>query len=264
MRIALGLEYDGIAFYGWQRQADVLTLQAALEDALTIIAQEPITVTAAGRTDTGVHALMQVIHFDSHANRELNAWVRGVNSHLPKGMTVRFAQVVAPEFHARFDAVARSYRYVLSSSAVRPAILSGKIGWTHLSLDLCLMQQAAQLLIGEHDFSSFRSSECQAKTPIKTMTKAEVYLDHGLFCFDFEGNAFLHHMVRNLVGALVYVGSGRMSVAEFAELLNVKNRQFAPPTFMPDGLYLTGVRYPDHFGLNMYLQTNTWLWGKNG
>lgn len=263
MRVALGLEYDGVAFCGWQKQSDVVTLQAALESALAVIAQELIAVTAAGRTDTGVHALMQVVHFDTNVKREMSSWVRGVNSHLPKGMVVRFAKEVTADFHARFDAFARSYRYVLSASAVRPAVLSGKVGWTHLSLDLNLMKQAALLLIGEHDFSSFRSSECQAKSPVKTMTKADVYQDNSLFCFDFEGNAFLHHMVRNLVGALIYVGSGRMNMDQFAELLVVRNRQFAPPTFMPDGLYLTGVHYPEHFGLNDHFQVDTWLWGKN-
>lgn len=263
MRVALGLEYDGTAFCGWQKQIGVLTLQTALEHALTRVAQETITVTAAGRTDTGVHALMQVVHFDSSAKRGMSSWVRGVNAHLPRGMTIQFAQEVTAGFHARFDAFSRSYRYILSSSVVRPAILAGKVGWTHLVLNLDVMQKAAQMLVGEHDFSSFRSSECQAKTPIKKITLAEIYQTDGLFCFDFEGNAFLHHMVRNLVGALIYVGSGRLTLLQFSELLMVKNRQFAPPTFMPDGLYLVNVRYPDHFGLNDNLQTNRWLWGKN-
>ncbi|MDK4681100.1 tRNA pseudouridine(38-40) synthase TruA [Kingella negevensis] len=249
-RYALTLSYDGSQFFGWQKQADgIPTVQTALEHALSQIAQENINTIAAGRTDTGVHATAQVVHFDSTANRPLSAWVRGVNAHLPDGVAVLHAQEVAPNFHARFDAFGRRYRYLLQSAPVRSPLLANRAGWTHYALDLATMQQAAQILVGEHDFSSFRAAECQAKSPIKTMYRVELSGCNGLIKLDLHANAFLHHMVRNIVGALVYVGSGRLSVAEFGELLVAKSRLTAPPTFMPDGLYLTGVDYPEEWGI---------------
>ena len=220
-RYALTLAYDGSRFFGWQKQAEgVATVQAALENALSQIAGEPVSVIAAGRTDTGVHATAQVVHFDSRADRPLSAWVRGVNAHLPQGVAVHKAQIADSAFHARFDASGRHYRYLLESAPVRSPLLYGRAGWTHYALNDDAMRQAAQLLVGEHDFSSFR---------------------------DLHGNAFLHHMVRNIMGALVYVGCGRLSVAQFGELIETRSRLHAPPTFMPDGLYLTGVDYPEHW-----------------
>lgn len=250
MRYALTLSYDGSQFYGWQKQTDnVATVQKSLETALSNIAGHSISVTAAGRTDTGVHATAQVVHFDSSATRPLSAWVRGVNAHLPDGIAVLHAQIVASHFHARFDANGRHYRYVLQSAPVRSPLLYGRAGWTHYPLNLSNMQLAAELLHGEHDFSSFRAAQCQAKSPIKTLYHTHISGSPELINLDFHANAFLHHMVRNIVGALVYVGSGRMTVAEFSQLLQTRSRLKAPPTFMPDGLYLTGIDYPNHFDI---------------
>lgn len=244
-RYALIIQYDGSQFYGWQKQADgIPTVQGALENALFQIAGEPIQTIAAGRTDTGVHACAQVVHFDSNAHRPLQAWVRGVNAFLPSGVAVIRAQTVAPEFHARFDASGRHYRYLLQSSAVRSPLFIGKMGWTHYPLALQPMQEAVQYLLGEHDFSSFRASQCQAKSPVKTIYQAAIHQKQQLFYLDLHGNAFLHHMVRNIIGTLVYVGSKRMTPSEFAQLIELKSRTFAPPTFMADGLYFTGVDYP--------------------
>lgn len=248
MRYALTLSYDGSRFFGWQKQADgIATVQSALEYALTQIAGHEISVTAAGRTDTGVHATAQVVHFDSGADRPLSAWMRGVNAHLPDGVAVWHAQTVAPHFHARFDASGRRYRYLLQSAPVRSPLLFGRAGWTHNALDMAKMQAAADLLLGEHDFSSFRAAQCQAKSPVKTMYGVKISGSPSFVKLDFHANAFLHHMVRNIVGALVYVGCGRMSVHEFGGLIAARSRLKAPPTFMPDGLYLTGIDYPDEF-----------------
>lgn len=249
-RFALTVSYDGSRFFGWQKQAGGLpTVQTALECALSRIAQENISVTVAGRTDTGVHATSQIVHFDTGANRPDYAWVRGVNAHLPEGAAVLHAQAVSADFHARFDAFGRRYRYLLQSAPVRSPLLIGKAGWTHLSLNLSLMQEAAQYLVGEHDFSSFRASQCQAKSPIKTLYSATISGTPELVKLDLHGNAFLHHMVRNIMGALVYVGSGKLSIGGFQNLIAEKSRLKAPPTFMPDGLYLTGVDYPERFNI---------------
>ncbi|MDO4998580.1 MAG: tRNA pseudouridine(38-40) synthase TruA [Neisseria sp.] len=249
-RWALHLAYDGSRFFGWQKQADgIATVQTALETALSQIAGETIHTIAAGRTDTGVHATGQVVHFDTSAERGEQSWIRGVNSLLPAGVSVWAAQKVAPHFHARFDAFGRRYRYVLQSSPVRSPHLLQRAGWTHTPLDLAKMQKAAACLVGEHDFSSFRASQCQAKSPIKTLYSVDLRGTNELMTLDLHGNAFLHHMVRNIVGALVYVGNGRMSVVDFEQLLAEKSRLKAPPTFMPDGLYLTGVDYPSEFAL---------------
>ena len=212
-RWALTISYDGSRFYGWQKQAgDLPTVQTTLEYALSQIAGEAIRTIVAGRTDTGVHATAQVVHFDTTVVRPEQAWVRGVNAHLPEGVAVLFAQQVAPHFHARFDAYGRKYRYLLESSPVRSPVLQGRVGWTHLKLDPDKMQQAALLLEGEHDFSSFRAAECQAKSPIKTLYSAKISGTPQFLKLDLHGNAFLHHMVRNIMGALVYVGSGRLKI----------------------------------------------------
>ena len=259
-RWALTLSYDGSRFYGWQKQAGgVATVQAALEQALSRIACAPVHTIAAGRTDTGVHATAQVVHFNTAAARSEQAWIRGVNAHLPEGVAVWRAQRVDARFHARFDAFGRRYRYVLQSTPVRPPLLLGKVGWTHTPLCLAAMQEAVALLMGEHDFSSFRAAACQAKSPVKTLYSASLQGSADLMALDLHGNAFLHHMVRNIVGALVYVGSGRMSVAGFAALLAEKSRLKAPPTFMPDGLYLTGVDYPPEWDVATPPPPE-WLW----
>ncbi len=262
-RIALHLHYLGTPFHGWQKQPDgVVTIQSALEKAIAAIAGHPIEIVAAGRTDRGVHALGQVAHFDTTASRPLNAWVAGVNSYLPREIAVISAQEVAPDFHARFNAYRRSYRYVLSNDAIRPSILRGRIGWSFVPLNITAMQLAARHLLGEQDFSSFRSSECQAKSPVKTLLSADIYQSNGLICFDFSASGFLHHMVRNMVGALLYVGSGKLTEAQFIEVIAAKKRTFAPPTFMADGLYLTHIDYPAHCQITQ-TPLPTWFWGKH-
>ena len=249
-RYALTLSYNGSAFFGFQKQAaGIPTIQTALEHALAQIAGEPIAITAAGRTDTGVHATAQVVHFDSQAARPLTAWVRGVNAHLPDGIAVLHAQAVAPDFHARFDACGRRYRYLLQSAPVRSPLLVGRAGWTHYPLDVAAMRQAAALLLGEHDFSSFRAAECQAKSPVKTVYAVAFSGCPSFIKIDFHANAFLHHMVRNLVGSLVYVGDGRRPVSWMAEVLAARSRSAGAPTFAAGGLYLASVRYDEAWRL---------------
>jgi tRNA pseudouridine38-40 synthase len=251
VRIALGLEYDGSAFAGWQTQPQGNTVQDALERALAEIAGAPVRVACAGRTDAGVHATAQVVHFDAPAARPENAWVRGVNAHLPDSVAVRWARQVADDFHARFSARSRSYRYVLYNHAVRPALLAGRVGWFHLPLDLEAMRAGAALLLGEQDFSAFRAAECQARSPVKTLHEAALRREGDCIVFDFRASAFLHHMVRNMVGALVYVGKGAHAPEWIAELIARRDRSLAAPTFSPHGLYLSGVEYEARWQLPM-------------
>lgn len=249
MRIALGIEYCGTAFHGWQSQAGGGTVQDALESALRQIAGVPVGVLCAGRTDAGVHATHQVVHFDVAIDRPLTAWVRGVNSNLPAGVAVRWAQPVDDEFHARFSARGRRYRYLLMNRPQRPGLWQGRVGWFHWPLELTVMQDACARLLGEHDFSAFRAAQCQAKSPIKVMSAASVRQCGNMFVFDFEASAFLHHMVRNLVGTLVAIGKGGQPAAWVDELLLAKDRKEAAPTFSPDGLYFRGPVYEPHWGL---------------
>lgn len=249
MRIALGVEYDGSQFCGWQSQADGRTVQDTLQSALSGIAGETVSVVAAGRTDSGVHALEQVVHFDTRVERPLSAWVRGVNSLLPKNIVVLWAHAVPDEFHARFSAQARSYHYVLINRPVRSAAYHGKVGWFHAPLSVDEMREAALYLLGEHDFSAFRSSECQAKSPIKNLARLDIQQQGDTIFFNLTANAFLHHMVRNIVGCLVYVGKGKHSSQWMQEVLKSRNRNFAAPTFAPDGLYLCRIQYDKKWGL---------------
>jgi len=249
MRIALGIEYDGRPFCGWQSQPSQCGIQDALETAIGAVAGGRITLNAAGRTDQGVHATNQVAHFETDANRPLSAWVRGVNAQLPEGIAIRWAREVPDEFHARFSARRRTYHYLLLNRFERPALLAGRVGWCHRPLDLDAMCRGAAALIGEHDFTSFRSAECQAKSPVKSMDRIAIDVDGPLFLYTFSANAFLHHMVRNIVGALVLVGQGRHAPEWIGELLGMRNRAHAAATFMPDGLYLTGIEYDPRFGL---------------
>ncbi len=249
MRIALGLEYCGTAFCGWQSQAGGGAVQDALEAALARIAAAPVTTLCAGRTDARVHATHQVVHFDTDAERPLTAWVRGVNTHLPQGVAVRWAQPVADDFHARFSARGRRYRYLLLNRPQRPGLWQGRAGWHHLPLDIDAMRRGAALLCGEHDFSAFRAAECQAKSPVKTLWQADIRQAGHFFVFDFAASAFLHHMVRNIVGSLVYVGKGAQEPGWMAELLGQRDRKLAAPTFSPDGLYFRGPIYEPHWGL---------------
>jgi tRNA pseudouridine38-40 synthase len=249
MRIALGLEYCGIAYAGWQSQRDGSGVQDALERAIAAIAGADIRTIAAGRTDAGVHATMQVVHFDTDAPRPGTAWVRGVNAHLPSDIAVLWARPVAREFHARYAASARRYTYVLQGGAVRPALLAGRVGWYHRPLDVAAMTEAGSALVGTHDFSAFRAAECQAKSPSRTLHGLAIAASGEHIRFDFCANAFLHHMIRNIVGALVYVGAGKHPPSWIGELLECRDRTRAAPTFAPDGLYFTGVDYAEQWDL---------------
>lgn len=257
MRIALALEYDGHYFCGWQTQPDGCGVQNRLENALSDMAGHEVDVVAAGRTDTGVHALCQVVHFDTETERPLSAWVRGINANLPMSVRVLWAQIVSNEFHARFSARRREYQFVLYNGPVAPAVMANKSSWFHLPLDVKKMAEAATFFEGEHDFSAFRAAECQAKSPVRTLYQAEVKKHGDYIVFDFSGNAFLHHQVRNMVGALVYVGKGSFDPDHIKTLLQARDRTKSPPTFSPDGLYLTGVGYEMNWGLpptRRYLQ----------
>ena len=248
-RIALGLEYDGAAFCGWQTQPGGCGVQDHLQQALSRFVDAPVEVTAAGRTDTGVHATAQVVHFDAAVQREEVAWVRGTNSSLHESARVLWAHAVTPDFHARYSARSRTYRYVLLDDPVAPAILRGRVGWYHRKLDVELMARAALALVGEHDFSAFRDAQCQAKSPLRNLLEARVERDRGLAAFTFRANAFLHHMIRNIVGSLVYVGAGKQPSGWIVEVLASRDRRLAAPTFAPDGLYLAGVEYDPAVGL---------------
>jgi tRNA pseudouridine38-40 synthase len=252
VRIALGVEYDGSGFNGWQSQPDVPNVQDTLQAALSGIASETVSILAAGRTDTGVHALEQVVHFDTSTARPLSAWVRGTNALLPQTVAVLWAHPVPEEFHARFSAHARSYRYLLINRPVRSAVHHGKAGWFHAPLNLERMREAAQLLLGEHDFSAFRASECQAKTPIKNLLQLDIDKQGDTIIFDLTADAFLHHMVRNIVGCLVYVGKDRHPPQWIREVLASGNRTLAAPTFSPCGLYLRRIVYDAKWGLPVY------------
>jgi tRNA pseudouridine38-40 synthase len=249
MRIALALEYDGSRFLGWQTQPGGGTVQDTLEAALAMIAGERIQLTCAGRTDRGVHALEQVAHFDVAAQRPESAWVRGVNALLPESVAVQWAREVPAEFHARYAGRARTYRYVLINRAVRPALAARHAGWFHLPLDASAMRAAAQRLIGEHDFSAFRSADCQAKTPVRTLHQLAIESRGERIDFVLRANAFLHHMVRNIVGTLVYVGKGRHPPDWAGEVLESRDRARAAPTFAAEGLYLERVEYEAQWGL---------------
>lgn len=249
IRIAIGLEYDGSRFLGWQTQPGGGAIQDVLERALAAIAGEGVAVTGAGRTDRGVHANAQVAHFDTAAVRPETAWVRGVNAFLPESIAVLWARPVDAEFHARFSAVARTYRYRLINRPVRPALVARHAGWYHATLDVGAMRSAARALLGEHDFSAFRAAECQAKTPVRTVHSIDLEQREGEIDFVIRANAFLHHMVRNIVGSLVYVGAGRQPAAWIGEVLASRDRNKAAPTFAPEGLYLEKIEYDTKWGL---------------
>lgn len=249
MRIALGVEYDGSAYCGWQTQPNAPNIQDTLQAALSGIAGEPIAVVAAGRTDTGVHATEQVVHFDTRVERPLSAWVRGVNALLPPDVAVLWAHPVTEEFHARFSAQARSYRYLLINRPSRSAVCHGRAGWFHAPLDVNWMEQAARHLLGRHDFSAFRAAECQAKSPVRQLLRLEIRKRGDLVVFDLDADAFLHHMVRNIVGCLIYVGKGRHPPQWLAEVLEGRDRKLAAPTFAPDGLYLRRITYDQKWAL---------------
>jgi tRNA pseudouridine38-40 synthase len=249
MRIALGIEYDGTAYYGWQRQKEVISVQEELEKALSIIANHPISVNCAGRTDAGVHGTGQVVHFDTTADRKEVAWTLGVNANLPSDIAVRWVQFVDSSFHARFSATARRYRYIIFNGQFRPGILSSGLSHYHMNLDENRMHQAGQFLIGEHDFTSFRALHCQANSPIRTIEYLNITRRNEFIIIDIKANAFLHHMVRNIAGSLIEIGRGSQPVDWLATLLTYKDRAKAAATAKPGGLYLVQVDYPDIFAL---------------
>ena len=248
-RIALGIEYDGAQHYGWQRQREVPSVQEHLEKALSTVANTPIEVQCAGRTDAGVHATGQVVHFDCDAVRPLKAWTMGVNANLPSSVAVKWCVHVSDDFNARFSATGRRYRYVIYNHKMRPAILEQGITHIHRPLNEQLMHEAAQALLGEQDFSAFRAALCQSKTPFRNVTNVTVSRHGAFVVVDISANAFLHHMVRNIVGSLVEIGSGHQPVDWIATLLAGRDRTLSAATAKPNGLYLVKVNYPDAFGL---------------
>jgi len=248
-RIALGIEYDGSRFLGWQTQPGGGTVQDSLQAALTTIAGVPVAVTCAGRTDRGVHARGQVVHFDTAADRPDTAWVRGANALLPDSVAVLWSRRVPPEFHARYAARSRTYRYVLVNRAVRPALEARQAGWFHAPLDIRAMRSAARYFVGEHDFSAFRSSECQSKSPVRTVHLLDIEGSENRMVFTIRANAFLHHMVRNIVGTLIYVGKGKHPPPWALEVLQSLDRSRAAPTFAPEGLCLEHVEYEPQWNL---------------
>jgi tRNA pseudouridine38-40 synthase len=243
MRIALGVSYNGQNYQGWQSQLSGLTVQDKLEGALSKFTSQRVSTVCAGRTDAGVHALMQVVHFDTNRERETFAWVRGTNANLPRDIAVQWAAKTTPEFHCRACALARRYAYVLLESPIRPSVEVGRVGWTFRSLDEAAMRAAANLLLGEHDFTSFRAAQCQALSPVKTIVDISVSKRGAYWRIEFEANAFLHHMIRNIMGCLVQIGQGAKPPYWIAEVLQARDRKAAAPTFSPDGLYFLGPRY---------------------
>ena len=273
-RIALGKQYDGRQWQGWQTQPHRKTVQDTLEAALAKFCQQSVATVCAGRTDSGVHAIEQVVHFDTEAERELFAWVRGLNAFLPATIAVRWAAEVAgatqasgaeqDAFHARFSAQARTYHYLIYNHPVRSPLWSGRSGWVFRPLRVEAMQAAAQALIGTHDFSAFRAAECQAHSPVRTMHTITLQRQGELILVTLKANAFLHHMVRNIVGSLIQVGIGNAAEAWVGEVLAARNRDLAAPTFSPDGLYLAKIDYDARWNLPQIDTTTPLFWNHNG
>jgi tRNA pseudouridine38-40 synthase len=260
MRLALGISYNGQAYEGWQSQSSGLTVQDRLELALgrfTDLAR--VSTLCAGRTDAGVHGLMQVVHFDTALQRDASSWVRGTNSYLPGDISVQWAHPVPDAFHARASATARRYAYVVLESAVRPSLEAHRVGWSFRPLDGAVMRESAAVLLGEHDFSSFRASACQALSPVKNLTRIHISQRGAYWRFDFEANAFLHHMIRNIMGCLLAIGQGQQPVQWMQEVLQARSRKAAAPTFSPAGLYFLGPVYEPHWGLPDRTPAFDWL-----
>lgn len=251
-RIALGLEYDGAAFAGWQWQDGQRSIQACVEAAVGKVADGPVKLLCAGRTDAGVHALEQVAHFDSDAPRSLRSWVLGVNANLPDDVRVLWAREMPPHFHARYSAIARFYRYIILNRPMKSALRRRQMTWCFQPLNAAKMQEAAQHLVGDHDFSSFRAQGCQSKSPWRIMHFVQVRRDGDRVIIELSANAFLHHMVRNIAGALMEIGAGKREPDWTRELLELRDRNQAAATAPADGLYLGGVYYPQEFGLDKH------------
>ncbi len=262
-RVALGLSYAGSRYVGWQSQTGGNTVQDKLEEALRLFsgfaADQRVITHCTGRTDSGVHALMQVAHFDTALDRDAFSWMRGVNRFLPEDIAVQWAQMMPPEFHCRASALTRRYAFIVLQSPMRPSIEHQRVGWQHVPLSLPAMQEAARLLLGKHDFSSFRASQCQAISPVKTLLRADVSQRGAYYRFDFEANAFLHHMIRNIMGCLLTIGRGDQSVSWASDVLAAKKREVSAPTFSPDGLYFLGPTYAPHWGLPQRTAAFDWL-----
>lgn len=260
MRIAMAVEYDGSSYSGWQLQKETSnTVQSVVESAISQVANETIRIHVAGRTDTGVHATAQVIHFDTQAERSERSWVFGANANLPKNVVTLWAQAVSDDFHARFSATRRSYRFVIYSRNVRPTFLAGRVTWTHKPLDIVPMMEAAKYLLGEHDFSSFRAVGCQANSPVRTITRLELSQQGPYTFIDIEANAFLYHMVRNVAGVLMKIGAGEAEPKWCQDVLNFRDRTQGGVTAPAAGLYLVGVEYPEEFGLSQdYPSLSVW------
>ncbi len=259
MRIAAIVEYDGSRFSGWQLQDGDRTVQGCLEPALSRVADAAIRVTVAGRTDAGVHASAQVVHFDSTAKRSPHEWLRGTNSNLPDDVALLWAGEVAASFHARFSAIGRCYRYVILNRPVHPTYLAGRVTWDYRPLDLTRMREGAQYLVGTHDFSSFRAMQCQAKNPVRELRRLDVSRQQQFVLIDAHANAFLHHMVRNIAGVLMSIGAGEQAPAWAREVLDARDRTFGGVTAPPDGLYLRLVEYPQEFNIPQ-LSSSDGLW----
>lgn len=256
----MGVAYLGQRYHGWQSQPDGNTVQDHLERGLSAFAaSETIHTVCAGRTDSGVHGLMQVVHFDTHLQRAPMSWLRGSNRFLPPDISVQWAQPVPPDFHCRASALRRRYAYIVVESPMRPALEHGRVGWVFQALDESTMRAAAQMLLGTKDFSSFRSSQCQSDSPIKTLHRIDIRRRGAFWRFDFEGNAFLHHMIRNIMGCLIAVGQGRKAATWLGDVLAARSRDAAAPTFAADGLYFLGPVYAAHWGLPQRTAAFDWL-----
>jgi tRNA pseudouridine38-40 synthase len=259
MRLALGVSYRGLGYHGWQSQPDGNTVQDHLEAALSRFADVPIRTMCAGRTDAGVHGLNQVVHLDTEIRREAFSWLRGTNRFLPADIALQWCQTMPDDFHARNSALGRRYAYLLLESPVRPAVEQGAAGWVFRPLAIEAMQAAAALLIGEHDFSAFRSAECQAASPVKTLRAIDIRRRGAYWRFDFDASAFLHHMVRNIMGCMVAVGNGSRSTGWLAEVLAGRDRSLAAPTFPADGLYFVGPYYDARLAVPQHTAAMDWL-----
>ena len=257
---AVGIEFIGTNYRGWQRQIDAIGVQAVIENALSKIANEPIELIAAGRTDAGVHAGNMVAHFTTHAKRPVYNWLRGVNSMLPDDIALRWMVPMPDDFHARFSAIARRYRYITLNQPYRPAILRHQVTHEYTPLDIDKMIQASQLLVGTHDFSSFRAAACQSNQPVRTVSHAELFRHGAYLVLDIQADGFLHHMVRNIMGVLFAIGRGEMAVDALMPLIHAKDRTLAPPTASADGLYFINAYYPEHFQTLLPDEPLTPLW----
>lgn len=259
MRLALGISYNGQAYEGWQSQLSGRTVQDRLEAALDQFTTQSVSTVCAGRTDAGVHGLMQVVHFDTPLEREESSWVRGSNRYLPADIAVEWARAVPDAFHSRGSAISRRYSYLVLESPVRPSVDAGRVGWVFRPLDGEAMRLAATALLGQHDFTSFRASACQARGPVKTLQRLDIARRGAYWRFDFEADAFLHHMIRNIMGCLLAIGQGQQPVAWMAQVLAALDRDAAAPTFSAAGLYFLGPAYDAHWNLPVRTAAYDWL-----